>query len=116
MGVIVMMAHAINMRDFAKTRSQFSMFGDGERDGKSRMKIIRDEMFGDIAMLPLFFQWGIRRCNVDGCTNKPSTIVVGHAPVPYGICEHHFQEANQGDGGRDYTFVWDDFDAFAEEK
>lgn len=78
------------------------------------MKIIRDNEMGGIAMIPLLVDWGIRRCNVDGCTNKPNTIVTQLAPdVPIvGLCEEHFQKANVP-GGTKLNLVFDDFDAFA---
>ena len=80
------------------------------------MAIIRDNELGGLAMIPLFMDWGVRRCNVKGCTNKPSTIITQAQPeMPVlGMCEEHFQEANQPDGGRTYTFVLDNFDAFAD--
>lgn len=79
------------------------------------MKIIRDEETGGLMMIPLFVDWYIRRCNVKGCTRKPSTILAqmpNDLPIA-GMCEEHFQAANKPDGGQIYDFEWDEFDAFA---
>ena len=82
-------------------------------------KVIRDNDFGGIMMIPLFSDWGIRRCNAEGCTNEPNTIIVntdhpqlveicgGH----YGMCEEHYQAGNV-EGGVNMQLVFDDFDAF----
>ena len=77
------------------------------------MKIIRDEQLLGFGMIPLFAQWGIRRCNVSGCKNVPTTIVTQLAPgvAACGFCEDHYQEANKP-GGAKYTLDFDDFDAF----
>lgn len=79
------------------------------------MKIIRDNEFGGIMMIPLLCDWGIRRCNVKGCTEKPNTIVSQLAEdVPIcGFCEKHYQDANKP-GGTNFVLVFDDFDAFQE--
>ena len=77
------------------------------------MKIIRDEVMGGLAMIPLLIVWGIRRCNVEGCTEKPNTIVGGlgdDIPV-VGFCEEHYQAANVP-GGAHFDLAFDDFDAF----
>lgn len=78
------------------------------------MKIIRDDEFGGIVMIPLFVDWGVRRCNVEGCTDKPTTIVQGIAEdIPLcGFCEECFQEMNTP-GGMNVTLEFDNFDAFA---
>lgn len=80
------------------------------------MRIIRDEEFGGVMMIPLFVDWGIRRCNVAGCTNKPNTIIanvdVGNGRQCFGLCEEHFQQGNVP-GGTEYHLEFDDFDAFA---
>jgi len=69
------------------------------------MKVIRDEETCGIAMIPLFVDWNIRRCNVKGCTQKPTTIVteLGESIPIVGLCEEHYQ---QGDvpGGATFTF------------
>lgn len=79
------------------------------------MKIIRDEEYGGLMMIPLLCQWGIKRCNVKDCREKPTTIVQGIAPdIPLcGFCEAHFQEANKPDG-MNFTLEFDGFDAFKE--
>jgi len=78
------------------------------------MKIIRDEECGGLMMIPLLVDWNIRRCNVEGCTNKPNTIVAQLAEgVPVcGFCEECFQEINTPSGIK-VTLQFDDFDAFA---
>ena len=78
------------------------------------MKIIRDEEGRGLFMIPLLVAWGIRRCNVKGCTNKPNTIV---SQMPEGLrvsgfCEEHYQEANTP-GGANFDLEWNDFDALA---
>lgn len=55
------------------------------------MNIIRDEKMCGLLMIPLFQQWNIHRCNIKGCTEKPSTIVL-HEKVNFGVCEKHFLE------------------------
>ena len=77
------------------------------------MEIIRDNELGGLMMIPLFVDWGVKRCNVEDCTARPSTIVRQLSPdIPLaGFCEEHFQEANQ-EGGAVMSFVFDDFDAF----
>lgn len=61
------------------------------------MRVIHDDECGGIMMIPLLHGWGVRRCNVDGCTNKPTTIVsdpdAGWGPA--GICEPHYQSAKE---------------------
>jgi len=76
------------------------------------MKIIRDEELFGLAMIPLFVDRHIKRCNVKDCTEKPTTIVTQLAlDIPVcGFCEKHYQEANKG--GTTFTFVFDGFDAF----
>jgi len=78
------------------------------------MNIIRDEEFGGLFMIPLFCDWGVRRCNVEGCKEKPTTIITAIEDTPViGMCEKHFQSANKPDGGKKrFTFVWDGYDAF----
>jgi len=78
------------------------------------MKIIRDNELGGLAMIPLFVDWGVRRCNVAGCPDRPTTIVTQLADdVPQaGFCEKHFQQANVP-GGTTFTIEFDDYDAFA---
>jgi hypothetical protein len=82
------------------------------------MAIIRDEETGGIAMIPLFVEWGVHRCNVIRCTEVPTTIVTNLDPncgsrvgIIAGFCEKHFQEASK-EGGTNFILVDDDFDAF----
>ena len=81
------------------------------------MNIIRDEELSGLGMIPLLVDWHVRRCNVKGCTEKPTTILAGLGKdvPPAGMCEKHYQEGKaKADRGEDTTFefVWDDFDAF----
>lgn len=77
------------------------------------MKIIRDTETYGLAMIPLFVQQGIKRCNVEDCKNRPTTIIVDlHPDLPLvGMCEEHFQKANTGTPVG-YTFEFSEFDAF----
>ena len=77
------------------------------------MKVIRDEDLGGLFMIPLFHQWGIKRCNVSGCTTKPTTIITGipETEGPFGLCEEHHQEVKTK-GELDFMLDFDDFDAF----
>lgn len=81
------------------------------------MKIIRDEETFGLMMIPLLVEWGVKRCNVEGCCAKPNTIVRDLAPdVPMaGFCEEHFQQANVPNGAT-FTLKFDDFDAFEQER
>ena len=79
------------------------------------MKIIRDDEFFGLAMIPLLVDWGIRCCNYKGCTNKPNTIVTEVEDTPiFGLCEEHFQMCNKPDGDT-LNLEWDGFDAFGQE-
>lgn len=74
------------------------------------MIIIR-ENDGDIMnMLPLLMDWGIKRCNVEGCSRKPNTIIAYNGNH-FGLCENHYQMAAQL-GGMEFVLVFDDYDAF----
>ena len=76
------------------------------------MNIIRDEEGHGLFMIPLWSQWGIRRCNQAGCREVPSTIIANSgAGRVFGLCETHFQQGNVP-GGTKYRLVFDDFDAF----
>ncbi len=77
------------------------------------MRIIRDEEGMGIFMIPLLVDWGIKRCNVVGCRNKPNTIIsqLGEDIPVSGFCEEHFQEGNVPDGTT-LTLEWDGFDAW----
>lgn len=51
-----------------------------------------------ISMIPLLVSWKIKRCNIAGCTENPTTIVsIKEAPT-FGMCEHHYQEASNTKG------------------
>jgi len=78
------------------------------------MKIIRDEELFGLDMIPLFVEWGVKRCNVAGCRAKPTTIVQGLAGgIPLaGFCEEHFQQANVP-GGTKFKLEFDGYDAFS---
>ena len=57
------------------------------------MNIIRDPT-NPVAMIPLFCSWNIKRCNVVGCTEHPSTIISAVPDMPViGMCETHYKEA-----------------------
>lgn len=81
------------------------------------MKIIRDDQLHGFAMLPLFFDWNVRRCNITNCKNQPSTILTQvhpEAPGPAGLCEEHYQEFLQPGGHLEFqaTMEWDDYNSF----
>lgn len=75
------------------------------------MKIIRDEEWGGIMMIPLLCDWEITRCNYRGCNNKPNTIVINaHPDAPcFGLCEEHYQKGNKP-GGCHLDLVFDNSD------
>ena len=76
------------------------------------MNIIRDEECGGIFMIPLWSQWGVRRCNQAGCREVPNTIITNSgAGRVFGLCEKHFQQGNVP-GGTKYSLEFDSFDAF----
>jgi hypothetical protein len=64
------------------------------------MTIIRDEQLNGLMMIPAFQKFNITRCNVSGCTQKPSTIIKdcvadnGDA-VDFALCEHHYKESKE---------------------
>jgi len=69
------------------------------------MNIIRDEEMHGIMMIPLLSQWGVTRCNVAKCTEKPTTIITGVINKPIGLCEKHYKECKET-GKIDYTLYW----------
>lgn len=79
------------------------------------MQIIRDNQMGGILMIPLFVEWGIRRCNVKGCLIIPNTIVVGQEigsqEVTFGLCEEHYQQGNTPEGAM-FSLEFNEYDAF----
>jgi len=84
------------------------------------MKIIRpddDDPAGSLFMIPLLVEWNVKRCNVQGCRAKPTTIVTRLTKdVPVcGLCEKHYQQANVP-GGIEFTLEFDDYDAFREKR
>ena len=77
------------------------------------METIRDEATFGLMMIPLFVEWGVKRCNIKDCTNRPSTIIrylCDDAPLT-GWCEEHYQQFKT-EGRFEGTLVFDDFDAF----
>lgn len=58
------------------------------------MQIIRDEELGGIMMIPLFSQYQIARCNIKGCSEKPTTICI-HEQANFGLCEKHLLEGKE---------------------
>lgn len=44
-------------------------------------------------MLPILIDWGVDRCNIKGCPNKPTTIIKHDEAGVFGMCEEHFQDA-----------------------
>ena len=76
------------------------------------MNIIRDEEQDGIStpafpIIPLLVQWGIKRCNLAGCKNNPTTIIAGTDAPVFGMCEHHFQEATKFDGNVKLSLEFD---------
>ena len=59
------------------------------------MNIIRDEELGGLMMIPLLQQWNVKRCNIKGCTEKPTTIITGTEAGLFGMCEKHFLEGKE---------------------
>lgn len=87
-------------------------------------KFIRDKGGFGLFMIPLFVDWGIKRCNIKGCKNKPSTIVrVTPDEYPaepkgfsFGLCEGHYQEGKAQEGTVQLELEFDDYDAFVASK
>lgn len=77
------------------------------------MRIIRDEETSGLMMIPLLYDWGIKRCNVKGCRNKPNTIISQLGPdVPVtGWCEEHYRKF-ESSGKFDGTLEFDGYNAF----
>lgn len=75
------------------------------------MKVIRDPQWNGLFMIPIFQQYGIKRCNVDGCENKPSTVITG-CPTndgdtcDFALCEHHYLESKES-GTINYKLTFD---------
>jgi predicted branched-subunit amino acid permease len=66
------------------------------------MNIIRDEEMCGIMMIPLFQQYGIKRCNVRDCKEKHTTIITGLTDNSFALCEKHYQES-KASGKINYT-------------
>ena len=67
------------------------------------MKVIHDDEFAGIMMIPLIVDWGIKKtCQIKDCSEKTNAIVcfdstespAGKA-LHLGICEKHHQEADK---------------------
>jgi len=69
------------------------------------MNIIRDEETCGLMMIPLFHQWGVTRCNISKCCEKPTTIITGVTNRPIGLCETHYNECKKT-GKLNYTLYW----------
>lgn len=59
------------------------------------MNIIRDEEMFGMMMIPLLISWGVKRCNVRDCKDKPTTIITGLIKQPFGLCEKHYIESKE---------------------
>lgn len=71
------------------------------------MKVIRDNELPELMIIPLLQQMGISRCNVEGCSHRPSTIIEDDEQgFTAGICEDHYQEAKSA-GQWKYTLTFD---------
>lgn len=83
-------------------------------------QVIRDEELGGIMMIPLFVDWKIKRCNVKGCTFKPTTILTQPHPTisAMGLCEVHYQNNldNENNLVLKCTVEFNDYDAFADKE
>lgn len=80
------------------------------------MSLIRTEDGDIIWMIPVLCQYGLKRCNVVGCRNKPTTIDTDSAPRPYALCEEHYQQflkESKEKGKAEIHLEWNNFDAFA---
>lgn len=77
------------------------------------MSIIRDEQQLSLWATALCIDWGVLRCNVVGCRERPNTIVTDGIPgkLRIGLCEAHYQQVIVP-GGTTFDFEWDKFDAF----
>jgi hypothetical protein len=61
-----------------------------------------DDPFGSIETTALGINWGIRRCNIKGCSEKILRVIVTGSPAgrPFGMCEKHWVEASSTPGGK----------------
>jgi hypothetical protein len=69
------------------------------------MNIIRDDEMYGLMMIPLLHKFGVTRCNVSKCCEKPTTIITGITDKPIGLCEKHYNECKEK-GKIDYTLYW----------
>ena len=53
------------------------------------MQVIRDNETSGLAMIPLFSQHVIARCNIKGCKGKPTTLCL-HDKATFALCENHY--------------------------
>jgi hypothetical protein len=62
----------------------------------------------DLEKVIIFRKWGVTRCNVEGCKEPPTTILIDAEPdcPNIGMCETHYQKAVLDDGVA-YTFEFD---------
>ena len=85
------------------------------------MKIIRDTEFYSMSMVALLIEWQIFRCNVQGCRNRPTTIIRLTAtespegePTLLGMCEEHYQEFSKA-GRIKCRMSFEPYNAFKEQ-
>lgn len=57
---------------------------------KMSMWILRDN---PLSIIPALTQYGVTRCNITQCPDKPTTICI-HAEATFGLCEQHYQSFN----------------------
>ena len=76
------------------------------KGSEGAMKIIRDEgLRGNTFTTCLGIDWGIRRCNIEGCTEHILGAIVCDPEhgVTYGLCEHHYQVIQHAVGDMNIT-------------
>lgn len=72
------------------------------------MNIICDQE-NPIMMIPLFVQWGVKRCNIKDCSEKPFSIITDaskEAPI-FGMCKKHLEEARATKGNYHLSLEFD---------
>jgi hypothetical protein len=62
------------------------------------MSIIRDKEMNGILMIPLWSEYNLHRCNVSGCKEKQTTLVLEKAERPFAVCETHYKLFNRPEG------------------
>jgi hypothetical protein len=58
------------------------------------MSVIVDNDGDGLMMIPLFSDWGVHRCNVWGCAERPFAIITqipDYDGVILGLCKEHFK-------------------------